>query len=100
MKTVRNHIIAVVLMLLMVITGFPVSNIAFAEDAESGVFRDVSWRITKDGELIIGEKGKTQTFSNLDDDDEVYPSDFPWKERELYRPEQVRGRKRRRIYYC
>ena len=41
-------------------------------DIASGIYRDVSWRITAKGELIIGKEGETQSFDNSNQ------TDFPW----------------------
>ena len=76
----RRVTFAVVLAVIAVlmsgfVTGMPLGvREAYAADIASGTYDDVDWRITEDGELIIGNGG-TQTFTN---GSVRYYSSWPW----------------------
>ena len=47
-------------------------------DIASGIYDNVDWRITADGELIIGKEGETQTFAERSNSYDRERS-WPWK---------------------
>ena len=85
MKALRNRIISIIIIAMMIITGLPVSYLAFniplavhaADDIASGNYDGVPWKVTGDYELIIGEQGKEYTYAYKEERRDL---DYPWAE--------------------
>ena len=65
-----------ILLVLLLSMGIFTSNSVKIYAEESGTYNNVDWRITDNGELIIGREGVTQEFTNRSS--RSYGS-YPWR---------------------
>ncbi len=73
--------IALLLAVAILITGIVDVKTIYADEDDSGICRGVPWRLTSEGEVLIGEEGREYTMLDpamIDPETDGSETEFPW----------------------